>query len=153
MADLSNVLDNESIIELYGAKHQTDVLVALAERLSPRSGLRPDIIADAMQRRAVQDPVGVGDGVAIPHARLAGVKKPIGAFARLQTPVDFAAHDERPCDLVFALLAPKDEDAAHLKALAQISRAFRDSGLRAALRRQQTNVRKLLLGRPRGAAA
>ncbi|MEM8634640.1 MAG: PTS sugar transporter subunit IIA [Pseudomonadota bacterium] len=153
MPDLSNILDNESIVELREVRHQADVLLALARFLSVRSGLPTGIIADAMQVRAAQDPIGVGDGVAIPHARLVGVKKPIGAFARLQTPVDFAAHDERPCDLVFALLAPKDEDAAHLKALAQISRAFRDSGLRAALRRQQTCVRELLLGQPRGAAA
>ena len=62
---------------------------------------------------------GVGNGIAIPHGKLAGVKRITGVFARLETPVDFEALDDEPVDLVFLLLAPEGAGADHLKALSQ----------------------------------
>jgi PTS system nitrogen regulatory IIA component len=59
---------------------------------------------------------------------------PVGGFAKLVTPVDFEALDEQPCDLVFMLLAPKESSADHLRALARISRVFRQARLRQAIR-------------------
>ncbi|MEM7663254.1 MAG: PTS sugar transporter subunit IIA [Pseudomonadota bacterium] len=153
MSDLSNLLDKHSIVDRLDAERRIDVLTALAERLSVRSGLRQQDIASALETRAQDYPVGVGDGVAIPHARLSGVKRPTGAFGRLASPIDFDAHDERPCDLIFVLLTPADNDSAHLKALAQIARAFRDADLRAALRRHGQNIAQVLIGPPQGAAA
>jgi len=72
---------------------------------------------------------GVGGGIAIPHARLAGMSRPAALFARLAQPVEFDAIDQRPVDLVFMLLSPDGAGADHLKALARLSRTMRDRTL------------------------
>jgi PTS system nitrogen regulatory IIA component len=67
-----------------------------------------------------------------------GLEKPVGGFMHLVSGVDFEAIDERPCDLVFMLLAPKSAGADHLRALAQVSRVFRQPAVRDALRAAKT---------------
>ena len=86
-----------------------------------------------MDREAL-GPTGVGRGVAIPHARLAGVPNVIGLFVRLEKPVDFESIDRQPVDLVFALFAPEAAGADHLKALARVSRTLRSEAVCAKLR-------------------
>jgi PTS system nitrogen regulatory IIA component len=76
---------------------------------------------------------GFGRGVAIPHVRIAGVNRPVAAFLRLEAPVMFDAADAMPVDLVFGLLSPEQAGAAHLHALAAISRTMRDERMHAAL--------------------
>jgi PTS system nitrogen regulatory IIA component len=76
----------------------------------------------------------MGGGVAIPHARLAGLKSIAGLFARLERPADFEAVDGQGVDLVFVLLAPEESGADHLRALARVSRLLRDTDLRKKLR-------------------
>jgi PTS system nitrogen regulatory IIA component len=68
----------------------------------------------------------VGNGIAIPHGKLAGLERLYGLFARLETPIDFDAIDEQPVDLICLLLAPESAGADHLKALARVSRLLRD---------------------------
>ena len=88
----------------------------------------------ALQDREALGPTGVGDGIALPHARLPGLTKVNGVFVRLEQPLDFDALDRKPVDLVFALFAPEDAGVTHLKALALVSRTLRDAGLCAKLR-------------------
>lgn len=88
----------------------------------------------ALQQRETLGPTGVGRGVALPHARLAGLDKVVGCFIRVETPFDFDAVDKQPVDLVFALFAPEDSGVDHLKALALVSRTMRDGGICAKLR-------------------
>ncbi len=76
----------------------------------------------------------MGGGTAIPHARIDGACAPQGVFFRLVDPINFDASDRQPVDLVFALFAPKDDSAHHLRALARISRVLRDSQTREKLR-------------------
>ena len=89
---------------------------------------------DALQERESLGPTGVGNGVALPHARLHGLDGVAGIFVKLDKPLDFDAVDRQPVDLVFALFAPKDSGVDHLKALALVSRTLRDPDLRAKLR-------------------
>ncbi|WBU56452.1 PTS sugar transporter subunit IIA [Paracoccus sediminicola] len=89
---------------------------------------------DALQERESLGPTGVGNGVALPHARLHGLEKVAGVFVKLDKPLDFDAVDRQPVDLVFALFASKGSGVDHLKALALVSRTLRDSELRAKLR-------------------
>ncbi len=77
---------------------------------------------------------GVGEGVAIPHARIEGLEKPTWRPSASRRRGRFEAIDERPCDLIFMLLAPKTAGADHLRALAQVSRVFRQAAVRDALR-------------------
>ena len=89
---------------------------------------------EALQERESLGPTGVGNGVALPHARLDGLEHVVGALVLLEKPVDFSAVDRQPVDLVFALFAPRDAGVEHLKALALVSRTLRDPSVCAKLR-------------------
>jgi PTS system nitrogen regulatory IIA component len=110
----------------------------MSEELARVTGLPPREIEDSVMERERLGSTGVGEGVAIPHARVDGIDAPIGGFMRLTSGVDFEAIDDRPCDLIFMLLAPLSAGADHLRALAQVSRVFRQSAVRDALREATT---------------
>jgi PTS system nitrogen regulatory IIA component len=105
-----------------------------------------DIAAKLMARERLGS-TGVGHGVAVPHARLKDLERMHGVFVQLDAPVDFGAMDEQPVDLIFALLAPADHPAEHLRALAKVSRALRQADLREQLRQAKSPdaVRALLV--------
>lgn len=97
-------------------------------------GLTASDTVDALQERESLGPTGVGQGVALPHARMHGLDRMLGIFMRLEKPLDFDSVDRQPVDLVFALLAPKDSGVEHLKALALVSRTMRDGDVCSKLR-------------------
>ena len=89
---------------------------------------------DGLQERESLGPTGVGNGIALPHARLEGLERITGVFIRLEKPLEYESVDRQPVDLVFGLFAPKDSGVDHLKALALVSRTMRDAGICAKLR-------------------
>lgn len=97
-------------------------------------GLTVSAVIDALLERENLGPTGVGQGVALPHARLVGVDGVKGIFLRLEKPLNFDAVDRQPVDLVFALIAPESAGVDHLKALALVSRTLRDAAVCAKLR-------------------
>jgi PTS system nitrogen regulatory IIA component len=101
----------------------------LARRAGEITGVHERQIFDVLLERERLGTTGVGNGIAIPHGKLADVKAMFGLFARLDQPVDFEAIDEQPVDLIFLLLAPEGAGADHLKALARVSRLLRDRGI------------------------
>ncbi|MFN3610009.1 MAG: PTS sugar transporter subunit IIA, partial [Hyphomonas sp.] len=107
-------------------------------------------IEDAVMERERLGSTGVGEGVAIPHARLPGLSAPVGGFLRLAQGVDFEAIDDRRCDLIFMLLAPDGAGADHLRALAQVSRFFRQVAVREGLRkaRNENEIKALICKDP-----
>jgi nitrogen PTS system EIIA component len=125
------------------------LLKDLAHLSSPALGLYPDDVLAALARREDLGSTGVGDGVALPHARLDGVRRPFGLLARLREPVAFEAVDERPVDLVFLLLLPAAAQGEHLNALACVARKLRDPETALALRgaRDATGLYALVRGR------
>jgi PTS system nitrogen regulatory IIA component len=112
--------------------------LALLTELSRHAGtaLRrdPGAIAAAVLAREALGTTGFGAGLAIPHARLPDLPAPAGFLARLSRPIDFAAIDGQPVDLVYLLLSPAGDDGAHLATLAAITRRLRDAAALAALR-------------------
>lgn len=134
MIDLTALLQNGVVLPDLTAQSRKQVFEALCGELSVIIGINQREIFDAVMDRERLGSTGVGEGVAIPHARLEGLQQPLGGFARLSKPVDFESLDDRPCDLVFMLLAPISSGADHLRALAAVSRAFREPSIRAALR-------------------
>ena len=112
-----------------------------------------DIVSAVLDRERLGS-TGVGSGVAIPHARINGLNGVKAVFARLENPIDYEAIDDKPVDLVVLLLAPVGAGAAHLKALAQISRLLRREGMRNRLRNAPTaEALHLLLSDERAASA
>ena len=109
------------------------ILGLLADRFAQVYTLdRGEVLAKIGAREQLGS-TGFGRGVAIPHARVAGVSRPVAALLRLEAPVAFDAVDGRPVDLVFGLLSPEHAGAAHLHALAAISRLMRDEQMHTAL--------------------
>lgn len=140
--DLSSLLSGGVILPIGSAKSRKQAILLLAEALAEKLGGETESreIVDAVMEREQLGSTGVGDGVAIPHARLKAVKAPVGGYLRLKQGVDFDAVDERPCDIVFMLLAPLSAGADHLRALAQVSRALRQSTVRDRLRETTTET-------------
>ncbi|NQY98100.1 MAG: PTS sugar transporter subunit IIA [Henriciella sp.] len=132
--DLSSLLSEGVIIGSQTSDSRKQVLRTLASAIGDKTGIDGRDIFDAVIERENLGSTSVGEGVAIPHARVPALEKPIGAFVKLEEGVDFDAIDGRPCDLIFMLLAPNASGADHLRALAQVSRTFRNADLREALR-------------------
>ncbi len=88
---------------------------------------------DAVLERELLDSTGVGDEVAIPHAALEGLKRPLLALGRASGGIDFGAHDGRPARLVFLLLIPPGDNAEEVRILASIARATIDPAARDAI--------------------
>ncbi len=106
----------------------------LGEIVAATYNLDASTAVEALQNRENLGPTGVGHGVALPHARIAGLDSVVGAFLRVEKPLDFDSVDRQPVDLVFTLFAPLDSGVEHLKALALVSRTMRDSTVCAKLR-------------------
>lgn len=115
------------------ADSKATILDLLAQRFAGVYGLDPVLVLDRLEEREKLGSTGFGRGVAIPHARIPDLNRPVAAFLRLSTPVAFDAADGMPVDLVFGLLSPEAAGAAHLHALAAISRMMRDEKMHAAL--------------------
>ena len=132
--DLSDLIDVSAIMPALKANSKKQLLQLLAERAAVISGIPERDVFDTILQRERLGSTGVGNGIAIPHGKLAGVKHISGVFARLETPVDFEALDDQPVDLVFLLLAPEGAGADHLKALSRIARVLRDADTVAKIR-------------------
>ncbi|GAB5377641.1 MAG: PTS IIA-like nitrogen regulatory protein PtsN [Acuticoccus sp.] len=102
------------------------------------TGLPERAIFDTLLQRERLGSTGIGNGIAIPHGKLVDLKALTGLFFRLASPVNFDALDDRPVDLVFALLAPEDAGSDHLKALAKIARVMRTPDMADELREAET---------------
>lgn len=107
------------------ANSKKQLLQELATLASRGSGLGEREIYDALLQRERLGSTGIGNGIAIPHGRFAGIKQLVGVFARLDKPVDFEAVDGVPVDLIFVLLAPEGAGADHLQGLARVARLLR----------------------------
>lgn len=127
--DIATLLSPRSVLAELRATAKKQALQELAYRAAAASGLHERTIIDAVWEREKLGSTGLGGGIAIPHARLSGLKSLHGVFARLVTPIDFDAVDDRPVDLIFMLVAPEGAGADHLTALARVSRAMRDRSL------------------------
>ena len=153
--DLGELLDPGAITLKVHASSKRQALSIVAE-IAARvlDSTAAEVMSKLMARERLGS-TGVGHGVAVPHARLKGLERMHGVFVRLDTPVDFGAVDEQPVDLIFALLAPDDHPAEHLRALAKVSRALRQADLREHLRQAHSAdaVRALLVRDARPTAA
>jgi nitrogen PTS system EIIA component len=123
---LRDLITPEAVIPSLKAKSKKQLLQELSARAARLTGLDERDIFDVLWQRERLGSTGLGQGVAIPHGKLAPLKGIVGIFARLAEPVDFDSVDGEPVDVVFLLLTPEAAGADHLKALARVSRLLRD---------------------------
>ena len=132
--NLQKILRPEAVKLLGSVTSKKRLMRDLADIAEATYGPSGRVCLDALQDRESIGPTGVGNGVALPHARIDTLNEVVGVFLKLQRPLPFEAVDKQPVDLVFALFAPGDAGPKHLKALALVSRALRSEKVRAKLR-------------------
>ena len=142
---LAAILTPEHTGTAAGASKEA-VLAALSRMAATSLGLAPAAVAQAVASREALGSTGIGGGIALPHARLDGVARPTGFFLRLDRAADWAAIDGRRVDLVFMLLSPAGDDAAHLAAFAAIARRLHTPGVPDAIRAARPDVWQAIVG-------
>lgn len=123
---LSDLLTLDAVIPALKVNSKKQVLQEIAERAQALTSVGEREIFDILLQRERLGSTGVGNGIAIPHGKLAKFTRLFGLFARLERPIDFEAIDGQPVDLVFLLLAPEAAGADHLRALSRIARVLRE---------------------------
>jgi PTS system nitrogen regulatory IIA component len=136
--DIGELLERDAIAPRVSVSSKRQALAVAAEIAARKLGLSAQSILDALLEREASGSTGVGQGVAVPHARLDGLDHMVGVFVKLENPIPFEAVDDRPVDLLFVLLGPKNAGVEHLRALARVSRTLRQAELREQLRQART---------------
>mgnify|MGYP001189146214 CR=1 FL=1 len=134
MTDLADIIDARAVLPSVKAQGKKQLLQDLAQAMAKFVAVDHRIIFETLLTREKLGSTGIGQGIAIPHGKLAAINRVYGLFARLSTPIAYDSLDGQPVDLVFVLLAPDHAGADHLKALARISRLLRDPGATVQLR-------------------
>jgi len=132
--ELSGILRPGAVKVVANVSSKKRLFQDLGEIVSSTYGLDGTAAFNALQERETLGPTGVGHGIALPHARIPGREEVVGAFVRIERPLDFDAVDRQPVDLIFALFAPDGSGVEHLKALALVSRTMRDGAVCSKLR-------------------
>ena len=135
---IGDLLDRSAISLRVSASDTRKALAVVSETAARTFGLDARDILAALIAREAAGSTGVGHGVGVPHARLGGLQRMRAVFVRLDQPIEFDAVDDAPVDLLFALFAPANAGAEHLRALARVSRLLRQAGLREQLRKARS---------------
>lgn len=132
--ELTDLVSPEAVLCGVKASSKKHALQEIALRATDAYGLDTRNVLEGLVAREKLGSTAMGNGVAIPHARIEGLGQIVGLFARLENPVDFEAADGQGVDLIFTLLAPQGAGADHLRALAKVSRLMRNPSVRTKLR-------------------
>lgn len=124
--NISDLLQPDAVLASLKVQSKKQLLQELAARAAAQTQIPERKIFETLTERERLGTTGVGQGIAIPHGRMADLDRIVGVFARLESPLDYDAVDKQPVDLVFMLLAPDAAGADHLKALARVSRLLRN---------------------------
>jgi PTS system nitrogen regulatory IIA component len=123
--DITDLIAPEAVLSSLRVHTKKQLLQELAARAAQLSGIPERRIFESLLERERLGSTGMGQGIAIPHARIAGLTRILGVFVRLESPIPYEAIDGQTVDLVFLLLTPEEAGADHLKALATVSRLLR----------------------------
>ena len=131
---LADLVANGAVLASLRGANKKNVLHGMCERAAALSGLDARELLDAVLQRERLGSTGVGNGIAIPHGKLARCGRIFGVFARLEKAIEFEAVDGELVDLVFLLITSATAGADHLKALARVARFLRDPKITTKLR-------------------
>jgi PTS system nitrogen regulatory IIA component len=128
---ITDMLDEASVVQDLHSSTKKGVLVELSTVLVHEGRLPDrDEVVEVLLEREKLGSTGIGDGIAIPHGKMGGIKEVIASFGRSIHGVNFESIDSKPTHLFFLLIAPENSAGVHLKALARISRLLKDSSVR-----------------------
>lgn len=136
-----DILNQELVVSELRSTTQTGVLRELSEQLAARyPHLKTDDLVGVLQERERLGTTAIGEGIAIPHGKLRGLKKVVAVFGRSLTGIDCRSLDGALTQLFFLLVAPEDSAGIHLKALARVSRLLKDKSFRERLLQAETQT-------------
>jgi len=126
-----DLIRREMIVPALAATSKPKIIEELAEHLAAHEGSlhKEDLVRILLDREGLAS-TAIGEGVAIPHGKSANVSSIVACLGRARRGVDFDSMDGKPTHLFFVLIAPENSTGAHLKALARISRVFKDTEFR-----------------------
>ncbi len=128
---ITELLSADMVVPEVGGNTKPQVLRELARPLASKyRDLDLNVITAVLAERERLGSTAIGDGIAIPHGKMPGVMQIVGTFGRHRNGVDFESLDGKPTHLFFVLIAPEDSTSQHLKALARVSRLFKDASFR-----------------------
>jgi nitrogen PTS system EIIA component len=133
MNPLSNLLSASRVSLELEASSKKRVFEQAGILFEDHLGLARSVVFDSLFAREKLGSTGLGQGIAIPHGRIKGLKHASGAFIRLTTPVPFDSPDGRPVNLLFVLLVPEQATEEHLQILSELAQRFSDRNFREAL--------------------
>lgn len=123
--ELADILAERAVLYCTDVTNKRQLFEILAEKAAELTDYPSHDILAALTGREELGSTGLGNGIAIPHGKLQGLKDVTAVFVRLATPIEFDAVDDQPVDLVMMLLAPVGAGADHLKALSRVARLLR----------------------------
>jgi PTS system nitrogen regulatory IIA component len=127
-------LTPERIVANLTAKTKAGVLAELSSHMAKHQpGVDAEALRKVLEERELLASTAIGDGIAIPHGKMDAVGHLVGALGRSVEGIEFESIDGKPTHLIFMLVAPASSTGVHLKALARLSRLFRDADFRARL--------------------
>ncbi len=139
--DVVKIIEPERIDAQVNANSKKRALEYISHLISKDDpSMDPTDIFDSLLAREKLGSTGIGQGVAIPHGRMKSCDKPIGAFIRLTHAIDFDAIDNKPVDLMFALLVPEKSTDEHLQILASLAEMFNNSDFREKLHEVESST-------------
>ncbi|HZP44346.1 MAG TPA: PTS sugar transporter subunit IIA [Candidatus Binataceae bacterium] len=128
---IAEILAPQYVIAELTAETKPQILLELAKRLAEgQKQVSLNDLKAVLSERERLGSTAIGDGIAIPHGKVPGIQQIVGTFGRSTKGVDFDSLDGKPTHLFFLLVAPEDSASLHLKALARVSRLFRDNAFR-----------------------
>ncbi|HEC14080.1 MAG TPA: PTS sugar transporter subunit IIA [Acidiferrobacteraceae bacterium] len=130
---LATILDQDRIVIDSKVSSKKRLLEGVTALLTHGSTLDTTRVFQILTERERLGSTGIGEGVAIPHGRIDGLDKPVGAFISLRKAINFDAQDQQAVNLVFGLLVPEEATSQHLAILAKLAGMFRDTALRRSL--------------------
>ena len=131
---VSEIITQNRVVSLASISSKKRLFQEISNNLASDCRLNSEIIFSALKDREQLGPTGMGNGIAIPHAKVDGIESIKGMFIKLEKPIEFESLDKKKVDLIFTILAPTDSGVDHLKALAKVSRLLRDQNICSKLR-------------------
>jgi PTS system nitrogen regulatory IIA component len=148
MSLIASLLPASHVLVDLPAADRRAVFEQVAALLEGKTGIKRGTILDSLLARERLGSTGLGQGIAIPHGRVRGLREATGAFVRTREPIEFEAPDERPVNLIFALLVPEKSTDLHLEILGELAQMFSNREQRAKLSaaRDSLEVQRLIAG-------
>lgn len=133
MSQINKLLSLDNIVLDLDASSKKRVFEHAGLLFENNKGIARSTVFDSLFAREKLGSTGLGQGIAIPHGRIKGLKEATGAFLRLAAPVPFDSPDGKPVSLLFVLLVPEQATEQHLQILSELAQRFSDRSCREAL--------------------